>query len=389
MSKFSIKERDDAQIDNNGRAKFIIFGVGGAGGNAVEHMVTQNLKLSNESRSKMNDITFVCANTDLQALNSLSVDTKLQLGVKTNRGLGAGANPEVGREVAEADEGEIREILTGADLVFITAGMGGGTGTGAAPVVARIAKEMGILTVAVVTLPFRFEGGRRMKQAKEGVAELEKHVDSIMTIPNDKLLKVYSNLTMKDAFKKADDVLLDAVQALSDTIGRGGVMNIDFQDVTTTLSVRGHSMMGIGRAGGDGRAIAAAEKAIQSPLLDDLVLENAAGVIVNIVASETLMMSEMDAISDVISRIANLDEGQIFTGFVEDPEMGDDICVTIIATGLQVDENRSKPAPTPTQTVIQPVSAPRPVHIEPEPVAPPKPKTKPSMIQDYLKNHQK
>lgn len=206
MSKYTMP--DDSHIQDNGQARFTVFGVGGGGGNAVEHMVQQGIK----------GVTFVCANTDRQALDRLTAPNKLQLGAKTNRGLGAGANPEVGREAAESEEEAIRELLKNSDMVFITAGMGGGTGTGAAPVVARIAKEMEVLTVAVVTTPFKFEGGKRIKAAKEGIEQLSNFVDSIITIPNDKLLKVYGNISMQDAFKKADDVLMHAVQGIAQTI---------------------------------------------------------------------------------------------------------------------------------------------------------------------------
>ncbi|WP_064608362.1 cell division protein FtsZ, partial [Moraxella catarrhalis] len=253
---------DEFQPETNGQARIIVFGVGGGGGNAVEHMVRQNVS----------GITFVCANTDLQALNKLSAPNKIQIGADATRGLGAGANPEVGRNAAESNEDEIRAMLEGYNMAFITAGMGGGTGTGAAPVVARIAKEMGILTVAVVTTPFSFEGKRRAAAARNGIDALTQHVDSIITIPNDKLTQAYRNLTMVDAFKKADDVLLHAVNGLTETIVNPGMINIDFEDVRTAMSAKGHAMMGIGRASGTNRASEAMEKAIRSPLLDDLNL---------------------------------------------------------------------------------------------------------------------
>src|SRR5690606_5341074 len=248
----------DNQLQSNGQASFTVFGVGGGGGNAVEHMVQQGIR----------GVTLGCANTDKQALDRLTAPHKLQLGAKTNRGLGAGANPEVGREAAEADEEAIRALLEHSDMVFITAGMGGGTGTGAAPVVARIAKEMEVLTVAVVTTPFKFEGGKRIKAAKAGIEQLTNFVDSIITIPNDKLMSVYGNISMQDAFKKADDVLLHAVQGIAETIASEGMINIDFNDIRTAMTAKGHAMMGIGRASGDDRARQATEKAIRSPLLD-------------------------------------------------------------------------------------------------------------------------
>lgn len=226
MSKFTMS--DDAQEAYNGQARFTVIGVGGGGGNAVEHMVKQGVK----------GVTFVCANTDKQALDTLTSPHKLQLGASTNRGLGAGANPEVGREAAESEEAQIRKVLENTDMVFITAGMGGGTGTGAAPVIARIAKEMEVLTVGVVTTPFKFEGGKRMKSAKAGIEQLSNFVDSIITIPNDKVLSVYGNISMQDAFKKADDVLLNAVKGIAETITSPGFINIDFEDITTAMTSR-------------------------------------------------------------------------------------------------------------------------------------------------------
>lgn len=333
MSKYGILEDESQSFE--GQARFVVFGVGGGGGNAVEHMVQQGVK----------GVTFVVANTDRQALDMLSVPNKFQLGAQANRGLGAGANPEVGRAAAESDEDEIRAILSDYDMVFITAGMGGGTGTGAAPVVARIAKELGILTVAVVTTPFKFEGGKRIKAAKDGIEQLTAHVDSIITIPNEKLQQVYRNLSMREAFKKADDVLLQGVNGLAQTIRAAGYMNIDFNDIRTAMTAKGHAMMGIGRASGDDRARQAAEKAIRSPLLDDLRLENAKGLLINITARE-VMMSEPVEIAEAVGSITDLDEGNIFYGVVEDETMGDDIQVTIIATGLTVDE-RPKVAPRP------------------------------------------
>lgn len=327
---------DEGQGPENGQARFTVFGVGGGGGNAVEHMVQQGVK----------GVTFVCANTDRQALDRLTTPNKLQLGAKTNRGLGAGANPEVGREAAESEEDAIRKLLENSDMVFITAGMGGGTGTGAAPVVARIAKEMEILTVAVVTTPFKFEGGRRIKAARAGIDELTKFVDSIITIPNDKLMSVYGNISMKDAFKKADDVLLHAVQGIAETIARSGLVNIDFNDIRTAMMAKGHAMMGIGRASGDDRARQATEKAIRSPLLDDLRLENAKGLLVNVVSSDTLSLDEFNKISEIVEGITDVEDANIFYGSVVDEDMGDDLHVTVIATGLTLDES-PRPAKAP------------------------------------------
>ena len=315
---------DEFQPETNGQARIIVFGVGGGGGNAVEHMVRQNVK----------GITFVCANTDLQALNKLSAPNKIQIGAEATRGLGAGANPEVGRNAAESNEDEIRAMLEGYDMAFITAGMGGGTGTGAAPVVARIAKEMGILTVAVVTTPFTFEGKRRTAAAQSGIEALTQHVDSIITIPNDKLTQAFRNLTMVDAFKKADDVLLYAVNGLTETIVNPGVINIDFMDVRTAMTAKGHAMMGIGRASGNERAAEAMEKAIRSPLLDDLNLRNAQGLIINIIGSGV----GMDEVMTIVAKGQELmaDDANVFYGLVEDDNMGDEIHVTVVATGLTV-----------------------------------------------------
>ena len=300
-------------------ARLSVIGVGGGGGNAVETMVQNGVK----------GINFVCANTDKQALDRLSAPNKIQLGIKNNnRGLGAGANPEVGREAAESDEEQIRQLLENSDMVFITAGMGGGTGTGAAPVIARLAKEMGKLTVAVVTMPFTFEGGKRGKVAKEGIEQLSNFVDSIITIPNDKLMTVYGKISMKDAFKKADEVLLQAVQGISNMIRDNGFINIDFEDIRTAMASRGHAMMGIGKASGEDRAEIAAEKAIKSPLLDNLLLKNAKGLLVNVVASSDFNFDEQERITH---------EANIFYGVVFDEDMGDEIQVTVVATGLTLD----------------------------------------------------
>ncbi len=345
MSKYTMP--DDNKLQKNGQARFIVFGVGGGGGNAVQHMVKHGIE----------GVTFVCANTDNQALDKLTVPNKLLLGEKSNRGLGAGANPEVGREAAESEEDAIRALLEHTDMVFITAGMGGGTGTGAAPVIARIAKEMEKLTVAVITTPFKFEGGKRIKSAKAGIEQLTNFVDSIITIPNDKLMSVYGNISMQDAFKKADDVLLHAVQGISEIIARGGTINIDFNDIRTAMTAKGHAMMGIGRASGDDRARQATEKAIRSPLLDDLRLENAQGLLVNVVSSESLSLDELSKITEIVEGITDIDEANIFYGSVIDEEMGEDLHVTVIATGLTLNE---EVVPEPIQPVPS-VTSNRPV----------------------------
>ena len=391
MSKYTMAT--NSHDLNNGQARFTVFGVGGGGGNAVEHMVQQGVK----------GVTFVCANTDKQALDRLTAENKLQLGANTNRGLGAGANPEVGREAAEQDEEAIRKLLEDSDMVFITAGMGGGTGTGAAPVVARIAKEMEILTVGVVTTPFKFEGGKRIKAAKAGIDQLSNFVDSIITIPNDKLLKVYGNISMQDAFKKADDVLMHAVQGIAQTISSEGVINIDFNDIRTAMTAKGHAMMGIGRSSGGDRARQATEKAIRSPLLDNLLLENAKGLIVNVVSSESVTLDELNEITEVVNDITDIEDANIFIGTVIDEKLGEDLHVTVIATGLTLDEGEAPmPSATSAHTVdrathtsafhAQQKAQP---HTQSHPASPASPATSPSQtvtktnsIQDYLKRQQ-
>lgn len=325
----NIRLVEDHKPATDGNARFTVIGVGGGGGNAVEHMV----------RSGVRGVSFICANTDQQALATMSAPKIIQLGVQSTRGLGAGANPQKGREAAIEEEGAIREALQGSDMVFVTAGMGGGTGTGAAPVVAQIAKEMGILTVGVVTTPFAFEGRRRSRAAEQGIKELAEQVDSLIIIPNEKLLTVYGDITMVEALKKADDVLLNAVRSIFDLIINHGQINLDFADLKTAMSTRGFAMMGIGSARGNNRAQQAAEMAISSPLLDNIRLENAKGVLINITGGEEFKLREVQEISDIVGQIADLDEGDVFYGTVIDPTMsGDEITVTVIATGLSREE---------------------------------------------------
>lgn len=301
-----------------------VVGVGGGGGNAVKHMV----------ESAVDGVDFICANTDAQALTSSDSTTVLQLGGAITKGLGAGANPEVGRQAALEDRDRIAEALQGADMVFITAGMGGGTGTGAAPVVAEVAKDMGILTVAVVTRPFPFEGRKRIKIADAGMKELQQHVDSLITIPNEKLLDVLGkNTTLIDAFKAANDVLLGAVQGIADLIIRPGMINVDFADVRTVMSEMGMAMMGTGVATGENRAREAAEMAIRSPLLDDIDLQGARGILVNITAGMDLSLGEFSEVGDTVEEFAS-DNATVVVGTVIDPEMGDELRVTVVATGL-------------------------------------------------------
>ncbi len=301
-----------------------VIGVGGGGGNAVEHMVKTDLE----------GVDFLCVNTDAQALAKMSAKGLLQLGASTTKGLGAGANPEVGRLAAEEDREHIAELLKGADMVFITAGMGGGTGTGAAPIVAEVAKEMGILTVAVVTKPFPFEGRKRMKLADEGITELRENVDSLIIIPNEKLMKVLGrNCSLISAFNAANDVLRGAVQGIADLITRPGMINVDFADVRTVMSKMGMAMMGTGTARGEDRATVAAEAAINSPLLEDVDLKGASGILVNITAGLDLSLGEFTEVGHIVEEYA-ADDATIVVGTVIDPEMKDDIKVTVVATGF-------------------------------------------------------
>ncbi len=301
-----------------------VIGVGGGGGNAVAHMLNANIE----------GVEFVVANTDAQAMNSCGSRTHLQLGGNVTKGLGAGANPEVGRQAALEDRERIEAMLEGADMVFITAGMGGGTGTGAAPVVAQLAKEKGILTVAVVTKPFPFEGRRRMQVAIKGIEDLSQHVDSLITVPNEKLLSVLGrDVTLLNAFKAANDVLQGAVQGIADLITAPGLINVDFADVRTVMSEMGLAMMGSGTARGDDRAQAAAEAAIKNPLLEDVNLNGACGILVNVTAGPNLTMREFDEIGRIIHDFAS-EDATVVIGTSLDPEMKDDVRVTVVATGL-------------------------------------------------------
>jgi cell division protein FtsZ len=301
-----------------------VVGVGGGGGNAVRHMLNNNVE----------GVDFICANTDAQALKNISAKTILQLGSSITKGLGAGANPEVGRQAAMEDRERIKEVLDGADMVFITAGMGGGTGTGAAPVVAQIAKEMGILTVAVVTRPFPFEGRKRSQVAEEGMKHLAEYVDSLITVPNEKLLAVLGkDASLVNAFSAANDVLLGAVQGIADLIIRPGTINVDFADVHTVMSEMGMAMMGTGIARGENRARTAAETAIRCPLLEDINLQGARGVLVNITAGLDLGLAEFDEIGQIVSSFAS-DNATIVIGTAIDADMSDEIRVTVVATGL-------------------------------------------------------
>lgn len=334
-----------------------VIGVGGGGGNAVEHMLSGSI----------DGVEFVCANTDAQALKGSSARTILQLGTDITKGLGAGANPEVGQQAALEDRERIMAVLEGTDMVFITAGMGGGTGTGAAPVVAQVAKELGVLTVAVVTRPFPFEGRKRAMIAEAGIKELSEHVDSLIIIPNEKLLAVLGrDVSLLDAFKAANGVLYSAVQGISELITRPGLINVDFADVTTVMQEMGMAMMGTGKAKGDGRARKAAMEAISSPLLEDTDLSGARGILVNMTAGPDLTIGEFEEMGDVIEEFAS-ENATVVVGTVLDHEMTDELRVTVIATG------------------VGPVNAQRQERVPPVKVIPPKTPVadKPSKISDY------
>ncbi|MBO9491060.1 cell division protein FtsZ [Endozoicomonas sp. G2_1] len=310
--------------DHSEDAVIKVIGVGGGGGNAVEHMVSQTIE----------GVEFITANTDSQALRNSSANVTLQMGSDVTKGLGAGANPEIGRRAAEEDRETIQQTLEGADMVFIAAGMGGGTGTGAAPVVAEIAKEMGILTVAVVTKPFPFEGKKRMNYADQGIEFLSKNVDSLITIPNEKLLKVLGpGTSLLDAFKAANNVLLGAVQGIAELITRPGLINVDFADVKTVMSEMGTAMMGSGMASGEDRAEEAAEAAISSPLLEDVDLAGARGILVNITAGMDISIDEFETVGNAVKAFAS-ENATVVVGAVIDPEMSDELRVTVVATGI-------------------------------------------------------
>ncbi len=313
-----------------------VIGVGGGGGNAVEHMLEGNIE----------GVEFICANTDAQSLRNSSAKTILQLGTDITKGLGAGANPEIGQQSALEDRERIMAVLEGTDMVFITAGMGGGTGTGAAPVVAQIAKELGVLTVAVVTRPFPFEGRKRAAIAEEGIRELTQHVDSLIIIPNQKLLTVLgSDATLLAAFKAANDVLYSAVQGISELITRPGLINVDFADVTTVMQEMGMAMMGAGKAKGENRARKAAEAAISSPLLEDIDLAGARGILVNMTAGLDLTIGEFEEMGDVIEEFAS-ENATVVVGTVLDHEMKDELRVTVIATGVNTAKQPQQERPT-------------------------------------------
>src|SRR6201988_3908604 len=309
-----------------------VIGVGGGGGNAVSHMVACGIE----------GVDFICINTDAHALKAYKSKTSLQIGSNITKGLGAGADPDVGRQAAMEDRDRISELIEGCDMLFITAGMGGGTGTGAAPVVAQVAKELGILTVAVVTRPFQMEGNKRAQVADHGIAELTKNVDSLITIPNQKLLTVLGpSTTLLDAFKAANQVLQGAVQGIAELITRPGLINVDFADVRTIMSETGMAMMGTGAASGEERAKDAAEMAVSSPLLEDINLSGAHGILVNVTAGMDLSIGEFQEVGNIVKQFAS-DDATVVVGTVIDPELSDEMRVTVVATGLGRPSARSQ-----------------------------------------------
>ena len=320
-----------------------VIGVGGGGGNAVAHMVETGIE----------GVDFICANTDSQALKGSRVRTSLQIGCNITKGLGAGADPDVGRQAAMEDRDRIQEVIEGADMLFITAGMGGGTGTGAAPIVAQVARELGILTVAVVTKPFQMEGAKRMQIAEHGIGELGKYVDSLITIPNEKLLTVLGGeTTLLDAFKSANQVLQGAVQGIAELITRPGLINVDFADVRTVMSEMGMAMMGSGMSSGEDRAREAAEAAASSPLLEDINLAGANGILVNVTAGMDLSIGEFQEVGATVKEYAS-DDATVVVGTVIDPDMTDRIRVTVVATGLG---NQAANSESPMRIVRRPAA---------------------------------
>ncbi|MEX1222811.1 MAG: cell division protein FtsZ [Idiomarina sp.] len=368
-----------------------VIGVGGAGGNAVKHMVKESIE----------GVQFIAANTDAQSLREHGAHVTIQLGNDMTKGLGAGANPEIGRQAAEETRDEIKKNLQGADMIFIAAGMGGGTGTGAAPVVAEIARELGILTVAVVTKPFPFEGKKRMAVAEEGISQLGRSVDSLITIPNEKLLKVMGKGTsLLEAFGAANNVLLGAVQGIAELITRPGLINVDFADVRAVMREMGTAMMGTGVASGEDRAQEAAEMAINSPLLEDIDLSGARGVLVNVTAGMDMSIDEFETVGNTVKAFAS-DNATVIVGTVIDPDMSDELRVTVVATGIGaerkpdislVNNNHQTPAKRESHyaNLDRSAAAPRlddepeASEAQPEKASKPAAKNKPSQDMDYL-----
>jgi cell division protein FtsZ len=348
--------------DKQDAARIKVIGVGGGGGNAINTMVAARLE----------GVEFIAANTDVQALAANRAGVKIQLGRSASRGLGAGANPDVGRQAAHEERDAIAAALEGADMVFVTAGMGGGTGTGGAPVVADVAKASGALTVGVVTRPFLFEGNKRRKQAEQGLAELRDAVDTLIVIPNQRLLSVAGeNMSLADAFKRADEVLLNAVQGISDIITVHGLVNVDFADVRTIMSEKGLALMGTGRSSGEKRAVEAMQAAISSPLLEDVTLDGATGLLVNITGGPHLTLREVDEAVSMAQSAADPDANIIF-GSVVDESLGDEVRITVIATGFQAREGEKRPPARAQvqvpQAVVKTVPPPLPVEARKEPI---------------------
>lgn len=317
--------------NKNLAAKVKIIGIGGGGNNALNTMISY----------KLSGVEFIAANTDAQALAANLAPMKLQLGASLTKGLGAGANPEIGRKAALEDVDKIREVLKGADMVFITAGLGGGTGTGGAPVIAEAAREIGVLTVAIVTKPFHFEGKKRMKQAEEGLANLRMTADALITIPNQRLLSISGkSMTLLEAFKKADEILYHAAKGISDIIAGQGIINLDFADVRTVMSETGMALMGTGIASGENRSVEAAQKAISSPLLEDITIEGARGLVINITGGQNMTLNEINEATTLIQKEAH-EEANIIWGMVIDETMSEEIRVTVIATGFGKVEEKS------------------------------------------------
>ncbi|NIR46136.1 MAG: cell division protein FtsZ [Gemmatimonadetes bacterium] len=334
--RFELAETDDRA------AKMRVIGIGGGGNNAVDRMIQEDLP----------GVEFVGVNTDAQALGNCGAPVKVQIGQKLTRGLGAGARPEIGRQAIEENKEDVLQVLRNADLVFVTAGLGGGTGTGAAPVIAQLARELGALTIAVVTKPFEFEGRKRMQQAEIGLAELRKAADTVIVVPNQRLLSVVGKGTsFRDALKRADEVLLQATRGISDLISVTGEVNVDFADVRTVMANRGPALMGTGCASGDDRAQEAAQEAISSPLLDDISIAGAKAVLINITGGADLTIDEVSTVSTMIRDAAG-DEAEIIFGTVHDPTLDNEIRVTVIATGFEPASREAAPPPKVTRAVL-------------------------------------
>jgi cell division protein FtsZ len=349
--------------DSHGKsAQIKVIGVGGGGGNAINTMIA----------SELSGVDFIAANTDAQTLGNSRATLRVQLGTELTKGLGAGSNPEVGRNAAIENREELRDLLQGADMAFITAGLGGGTGTGAAPIIADVAKECGALTVGVVTKPFAFEGKQRMRQAEQGILEMRKVMDTLITIPNQRLLSISDrSVPLLDAFKKVDEVLLLAVQGISDLITVHGLINLDFADVRTIMNEMGMAIMGSGVAAGGSRALEAARQAISSPLLEDLSVSGARGILINITGGEDLTLHEINEAATLIQEEAH-EEANIIFGSVINPSLGDEVRVTVIATGLDQGEPFERPAPDPeprARDVVRPLVAVPPASAETSPAA--------------------